>query len=127
MDYVKENSILVSSSEKQMPLLLHGKIAADICAKQYGFSKEMQDAIVYHTLGRKNMTLLDKILFVADKSCKYRKFPFLEEIVKISNQNLDDGLLYLFHSSITRSMKRNDFIFPETIEARNFYLSSKKN
>ena len=66
LKYIKENDIEIDEIEKENLGLLHGKLAADIVKKKYGFDDEMVDAIKYHTTGYTNMSLLAKILFAAD-------------------------------------------------------------
>jgi len=49
------------------PELLHGPVGAVIAAEEYGIEDEdVLKAIECHTTGRENMTLLDKIIFIAD-------------------------------------------------------------
>lgn len=64
--YAQENGIEIDSVEQAHPGLLHGKIGADIAKKKFRFSEKMCQAIKYHTTGGKNMSLLDKILYVSD-------------------------------------------------------------
>jgi len=66
LSYAKENDIEIDPVELKHPGLLHGKIGADIAKKKFGFSEKMCQAIKYHTTGGKNMSILDKILYVAD-------------------------------------------------------------
>ena len=73
LKYVKENNIEIDRIEKINVGLLHGKIGADICKKRYDFTEDMQDAIKFHTTGNKDMDLLAKIIFVADKIEEGRK------------------------------------------------------
>jgi len=67
MKYVKENEIQASELEYNNVDILHGEIAADICKKKYGFDEEMCSAIANHTMGKPEITMLEKILFIADK------------------------------------------------------------
>lgn len=66
LQYCKENNLPVDVVERFSPTLLHAKIGANICKNQFGFSKEMCNAIALHTTGSENMDMLSKILFVAD-------------------------------------------------------------
>ena len=57
----------VSEAEKGNPGLLHAKLGAYLAEAKFDIEdKEILDAITYHTTGRPRMTLLDKILYVAD-------------------------------------------------------------
>lgn len=122
--YIKENNIEVDEIENKKPGLLHGKIGADIVAKEYEFTEDMQNAIKWHTTGRKNMSILEKIIYVADKTeenRKGKKFD-IEKARELSIKDLDETLIFLMNESINYNVKTNDLIHPKTIEARNSLL-----
>lgn len=59
--------IPVSESERKLPFLLHGKVGGYLAQKKYGIqNQDVVNAIVNHTMGREEMSLLEKIVFVAD-------------------------------------------------------------
>lgn len=65
--YCNRHNIPVSATEKKAPYLLHGKAGAHIAKKKYGIEEEyILDAIRFHTTGKPRMTMLEKIIFVAD-------------------------------------------------------------
>ena len=73
LKYVKENNIETNKIERINTAILHGKIGADIARKRYGVSKQIQDAIKYHTTTSPEMDTLAKIVYVADKTEMNRK------------------------------------------------------
>ena len=63
----KKLGIPINSSEKANPDLLHGKLGAYYAKEKFGIKdEEILSAITYHTTGKPEMTLLEKIIFVAD-------------------------------------------------------------
>ena len=78
LEYVKKNKIEIDEIELNNPTLLHAKIGADISIKEFGFSEDMAKAIRAHTTGIENMSILDKILFIADRTSCERGFPDIE-------------------------------------------------
>ena len=53
--------------EKRVPSLLHGKVGAIYAREKYGVEdKDILNAISYHTTARPGMSLLEKIIFIAD-------------------------------------------------------------
>lgn len=59
--------IKMTPMEREHPYLLHGKLGAVFAMKKYGVQdKDVISAIIYHTTGRPDMTLLEKIIYVAD-------------------------------------------------------------
>ena len=66
LEYAKQHNIEVDEIEKANPQILHGKIGAHIAKEKYGVSKEIQNAIEYHTETNPNMDTLAKIVYVSD-------------------------------------------------------------
>lgn len=124
LEYVKNNNIEIDEIETVKPSLLHGKIGADIAAKKYGFTEDMVNAIKWHTTGRENMSMLEKIIYVADKTEENRKGTRfnLEKSRELSTQNIDETLIFLMNEFITYNVKNEWLIHPETINARNDLL-----
>ena len=125
--YVEENNIVFDEVEEKEPGLWHSKIGADIAKKKFGFTEEMAQAIVYHTTGSVNMNTLDKIIYIADKTEEGRTKINLEEAVNISNNDLDEGLLYIAKFMVEYSLKKNSLIHPDTIDLINKIINEKKN
>lgn len=132
LKYAIDNGILVDDIEKVNIDLLHGKIGADICSKRYGFTNDMKNAIIYHTVGNENMDLLAKILFVADKiedSRNYKdeeKKAKLEEARIIAKENIDKAVLYEIDMSLEYTLKKNELIHPDSIYTRNKIIMNLK-
>lgn len=132
LKYAIDNGILVDDVEKVNIDLLHGKIGADICNKRYGFTNDMQNAIIYHTVGNENMDLLAKILFVADKIEEGRNYideeknAKLEEARAIAKENIDKAVLYEIDMSLEYTLKKNELIHPDSIYTRNKIIVNLK-
>ena len=132
LEYVKNNDIKIDEIEKINTGLLHAKIGADICKKKYGFSKDMQNAIKYHTVGNKNMDTFSKIIFIADKiedGRNYKnekKMEQLEETRKLANIDLNKALLFLIDSSLEFTLQKKELIHPDSIDTRNRIIMDNK-
>lgn len=129
--YIEENNIKIDEIEKNNPALLHGKIGADIAKKRYEFDESMQKAILYHTTGHEDMDLLAKIIYVADKTEKTRKYKgeLLKEEQKMSEEDIDKTMIYLINNAIKKNIDRNNLIDPNSILIRNklMIIKSQKN
>lgn len=123
----KNNNIKVDDISIKSPQLLHGWAAAIIAKQTMGIDdKEILSAVKYHTTGKKHMSLLEKIIYIADYIEPGRDFPGVDELRKITFENLDEGLLKAFDSTIKYVIERNQLIHLDTIEGRNFLLINKK-
>lgn len=127
LEYAKQNNIEVDEIEKINVSLLHGKIGADICKKRYGFTEDMQDAIQFHTTGsgKKEMTVLEKIIFLADKIEENRNYKDkanlaeLEELRELAKIDLDKAVIKALDNSLIYTIQKNELIHPDSINTRN--------
>lgn len=127
LKYAEENGIEFDEIEKNAPSLWHSKIGADIVEKKYGFTKDMSQAILYHTTGHVNMNTMDKIIYLADKTEENRTKINLKEAVEISNRDLDEGMLYIASFSINYSIGKKSLIHPDTIHLINKIIIESNN
>ncbi len=80
-DYV--NKIGLDTKYINNPNLAHGKIAAYVMESELGIDDgDILNAVKYHTTGRAGMSLLEKIIFIADAIEPGRDYPGVEEIRK---------------------------------------------
>ncbi len=118
INYVKKNNIEVDDIEKYNIGLLHGKIGADMC-KKYGFTKEMQEAIKYHTTAHTDMSVLAKIVFIADKIEENRNYEGVEELREQVKEDLDDCMLAILNHDLKKNINKGVLLHPDSIFARN--------
>lgn len=124
MQYVKENNIEISETEKNSIKLLHGKIGADIAKKKYRVSEQIAKAIEYHTTTNPNMDTLAKIIYVSDKielNRKTEKYD-IEAERKLAKENLNKAMLLIINDVTKYLIEQDKLIAPESIETRNKLL-----
>ena len=103
--------------------LEHGPLGAKIVSEEFGISDQyITDAICYHTTGRPNMTLLDKIIYVADYIEPNRdKAHDLANLRKIAFENLDDCLRIILKDTLDYLKKQQKEIDSMTEQAYEYY------
>lgn len=80
---------------------------------------EIFDAVRYHTTGRKNMSLLEKVIFIADFISKDRDYPGVEDMRKAAYKNLDKAIVEGIAFTISDLAKNRDAIVTDSIDAYN--------
>lgn len=114
--------------EQKMPSILleynselwHAPVGAFLAEKEAGIHDgEVLDAIRYHTSGRVGMTLLDKIIYLADYIEPGRHFPGVDEVREMAEADLDKALIQSMKNTINFLMKKNQPVFPDTFNAYN--------
>ena len=103
--------------------LIHADLGAKIAEYAFGIEDtEILDAIRYHTLGRPNMTVLEKILYIADFTEPNRKsFPGLDELRKLSEEDLDLAMLRAVESSINYVKSQGNLLHEQSVKTQKFY------
>lgn len=128
-EYANKNNIELSKDDIMCPAVIHGIIASDIAKKKYGFDKEMCDAIYYHTTGRPNMTLFEKIIFLADKVEERTRPKDKADVIRniIKEKGLDEAFLWIADDyTIPKAIKQRTTIHPNTINTRNDIIQKLK-
>ncbi|MBR5808830.1 MAG: nicotinate-nucleotide adenylyltransferase [Clostridia bacterium] len=99
--------------EMNSPPLVHAKLGAETAKIEFGITDpEILDAIKWHTIGRPNMTLLEKIIFVADLTEPGRDFPDAGALRALSRKDLDKAVAECIKSTIEVNKKRDNAIHP---------------
>ncbi|MDF2951521.1 MAG: hypothetical protein K0S18_1104 [Anaerocolumna sp.] len=115
----------VSEVERRNPYLLHGKLGAYQAKEVYGITdSNMLSAIAYHTTGKPDMNLLEKIIFTADyiepnRSGKH--IPDLDEIRSLAFHDIDQAVYRILDNTLKYLESGTQEIDPLTKEAYNFY------
>lgn len=123
--YAEKNNIEIDEVERENPTLLHAKIGGDIARKTLGFTQEMAQAIRAHTTGTTNMSILDKILFIADRTSSERGFPDIEYLNTLLEESIDNAVLYILDKKIMLQIEKKQVMHPDSIIARNWFLKNK--
>lgn len=117
----------VSASENANPGLLHAKLGAYLAHRIYGVSDpEILDAIAVHTTGRPAMTLLDKIIYIADFIEPGRdQAPNLSDVRALAFTDLDACLNRILVDTLTYLKKRGGTIDPATEATCLYYRTCR--
>lgn len=119
----RERKIPISEAEEKNPGLLHAKLGASLAKELYGIEEEeILSAICCHTTGKPAMTLLEKIVFVADYIEPNREHaPSLEKLRKLAFQDIDQCLLLILEQTLDYLKKTGAKIDPMTEETYQYY------
>ncbi len=108
------------------PNLAHGKIAAIMLRDKYGVEdSDILNAVSFHTTGRRNMTTLEKVIFLADAIEPGRNYPGVEDIRKEAEKGLDEGCLCSMLGTIRHVQDQGAYLDKDTIEAAEFLKENK--
>lgn len=124
VDELKEQAaafrIPITDIEKRAPVLLHGPVGAALIESQLGVGDHhILDAVRFHTTGRSGMSIVEKILFVADYAEPGRDFPGVERVRSLMHVDLDGAIRAALDQTVAYLVTRGRLLHPLTVEARN--------
>ncbi len=123
IDRCKQHRIKITECEYANPGLLHAKLGAYYAKNRYQIkNKEILSAITYHTTGKPDMTLLEKIIFIADYIEPNRKPLFeIEEIRKEAFTDIDKALVHILKNTLSYLDNQKMKTDPNTRETYEYY------
>lgn len=125
--YVDKYKIVLDELEKDNLALSHSLIGSYIAKYEFGINdKDIINAIKYHTTGKEDMNLIEKIIYIADLIEEDRDFPGVEVLRDlVYNKQLDKALLISFNNTIKLVIDNNQLIHNRTVNARNYLIKNK--
>ena len=125
----KKQNIEITASEERSPFLLHAKLGAYLAKKEYGITdEEILHAIQVHTTGAPNMSLLDKIIYIADYIEPNRdKAPNLEKVRKWAFEDLDMTMLCILEDTLAYLKEGKGEIDPMTSETYEYFKNARND
>lgn len=120
-------AILLDNFEKTHPKLLHARTAAVIAERIFGENKAVCKAINLHTTGKDRMSVLEKIIYLADYMEPNRDFDGVEELRRLVYSDLDDALYLGLRMTVEQLHRQNREIGPNTFAAIHFLEERKQN
>jgi len=113
-------SVELDDMERGAVKLLHSKTGAALAGYVFGECEEVCQAIRWHTTGKANMTLLEKILYIADYMEPTRNFDGVEKLRKLAYIDLNAAVLLGTEMSVEEMTGYGNPIHPNTLAARDF-------
>lgn len=117
---INKFGIILTDIEKNEPNIWHGYAASGYITEKWGITDpEVCSAVKYHTCGRGDMSLLEKIVFVADLTSLDREYPDSAKIREISMQSLDAAIYNCYLYIIPFILNRKGQITQNTLDCYN--------
>ena len=112
--------------ERQTLKLLHAKTGAAVARDLFGVDDDIYNAIYWHTTGKADMTVLEKVIYMADYVEPNRVFDGVDDLRDAVHTDLDMGLLMGLQDSIEEMTERGNPVHYRTVEAKE-YLENRED
>lgn len=120
LSYMLENGVELSEYELGVAKLYHSICGSVFVKKEFGIdNQDIINAVRYHTTGRKNMSLLEKIIFIADFISDERDYNGVEIMREKAVKSLDEAIVEGLSFTIKDLIDQGRIIHPDTLDAYN--------
>jgi predicted HD superfamily hydrolase involved in NAD metabolism len=111
-----ELKVDLDEASRMCPPVIHGFLGVEIAKSEYGITDdEILNAIKYHTVGKAGMTLLEKIIYIADMTEENRDFDGVDELRATVDKNLDETILKSITQQFKLQSERRSVIHPNIV------------
>ena len=106
--------------EQRAVKLLHSKTGACIAKHIFGETEQVYQAIFWHTTGKPDMSMLEKVIYLADYIEPTRDFDGVEPLRRLAYEDIDKALLMGMEMTIEEMKQRGSPIHRNTQGARDW-------
>lgn len=123
-EYVDKYDIELDPLEVDSIALSHSVIGSYVIQDVFNIQDlDIINAVRYHTTGRENMAILEKIIFMADMIEEGRDFPGVDYLRELSfSGELDKALITSFNNTIKFVIENDQLIHTRSVRARNYLM-----
>ncbi|MBQ7302750.1 MAG: nicotinate (nicotinamide) nucleotide adenylyltransferase [Clostridia bacterium] len=125
LQILQEFGILIDTATKASPPLWHAVSGAAFLQHILHIDEDIVTAVRYHTTGRAGMSLLEKIVYLADFTSADRTYPDVEKMRVLSEQDMTAAMLFALQYTVTDLANREKPIHPDTVYAYNELVCEK--
>lgn len=120
LNYLNRFGIILSDVELKSPKLWHAISGSVFVKNELKIDdEEIISAIRYHTTAKSNMSLLDKVIYVADFTSCDRNYPDVDVMREKAEKSLENAIIYAVSYTVNKLIKDKNPVHPDTIAAYN--------
>ena len=121
LELIENDGQILTDSEKNITVTLHAIAGEVFLRKELGVTdNEILSAVRWHTTGKEDMSLLEKIIYVADLTSEDREYPDILEVRAMAEESLDKTCLRGLSFTIEDNAKKCRPIHIDTVNAFNY-------
>ncbi len=120
LEVISKAGWVLTDCEKANKKLWHAVAGAAFMKTELGIEDEdMIEAVRYHTTARKNMSVLEKVIYVADFVSADRNYPEVDEVRAAADESLEKAMMLGLEFCIQEIAKRRQILHPDSVDAYN--------
>ena len=117
---IEDGGAVLTDAENGNPKLWHAMAGEAYLRTQMGVTDaDILNAVRYHTTGRARMSLLEKILYVADYLSADREYDGVERMRRLAESSLEEAMLFGLSFTISDLAQKEQIIHPDSVDCYN--------
>lgn len=121
--YFHDHNISLTSLEENSPNLWHAILGYHAIPTLFGIvDPDIRNAVRYHTTARAGMSLLERIVYVADCTSADRRYDDVEDVRRMARNCLNDGVKASIEFCIADLGRKGIPVHPDTLAAAKEYV-----
>lgn len=127
LQIINRNAIILDEIEQNAPELLHSVSGSVLIKEKFNINDtDILNSVRYHTTGRAEMSLLEKIIFIADFTSEDRNYSDINIMRKKATTSLDEAIFYAISFTISNLAKKGQIIHPRSLDLYNKIIIEKE-
>ena len=127
LQLIESDGQVLTESEKAITVTLHAIAGEVFLRKNLNVTdEELLSAVRWHTTGKEDMSLFEKIIYIADLVSDDREYPDVNEVRQMAEEDLDKTLLRGLAFTIEDNSKKYRLIHNDTVKAYNYLVERIK-
>lgn len=128
LQILTEFGILLSDVERGTEKLYHAMSGAAFIEHILGIhDRDILDAVRYHTTARAGMSVLERVLYLADFTSADRDYDDVEEMRRLVDVGMDEAMCYALTYTIRELLDKGSAIHPDTLAAYNELMIARRS
>ena len=120
---MEKGGIILNPAEKNNPALWHAIAGECYLRCEMGITDpEILGSVRYHTTGKAGMSLMEKIIYIADFISADRVYDDVDVVRELALKSIEETMLYTQRSSINELLQKGACIHPDSVECYNELL-----
>ena len=120
LQIIENGGIILNSEEKNNKKLLHAISGSEFLRQELSVTdEEIISAVRYHTTGKSDMTVLEKIIYIADFISAERSFNGVEYMRRLAFESLDKAAMYAVDFCIPDLVSRRQVLHLDSVRLYN--------
>ena len=126
LNLIEKSGIILTCADMASPKIWHSIAGAAYLRGELGIADgDIYNAVYYHTTGRAGMSLLEKVIYIADYISIDRTYSGVADMRRLAQSSLEEAMLFALEFCISKLARSRQVIHPDSVACYNELLTQQ--